>query len=100
MGSLTARGETSTDRLTNLFKGYAECSDKTFVVYMARKQEDYEDGKDTTPEQTMQTADNRFKNQKLKNKWNVPSVEEEKILALQAEVKAIKRATKYGKKNK
>ena len=65
---------------------------------MDHKQEDYEDGKDTTPEQTMQTADNRFKNQKLKNKWNVPSDEEEKILSLQAEVKAMKRATKDGKK--
>ena len=85
-GSLTAWGETSTDLLTNLFKLYAKCSDKTFVAYMARKQEDYEDGKDMTPGQTMQTADNRFKNQKLKNKWNVPSVEEEKILAYQAEV--------------
>ena len=100
MGSLTARGETSTDLLTNLFKGYAKCSGKTFVAYMACKQEDYKDGKDTTPEQTMQTADNRFKNQKLKNKWNFPSVEEENILALQAEVKAMNRATKDGKKRK
>ena len=75
MGSLTARGETSTDLLTNCFKGYAECSDKTFVANMARKQEDYEDGKDATPKQTMQMAGNRFKKQKLKNKWNVPSVE-------------------------
>ena len=48
----------------------------------------------------MQTDDNRFKNQKLKNKWNVPSVEEEKILALQAEFKAMKHATKDGKKRK
>ena len=70
MGLLTARSETSTDLLTNLFKGYAECSDKTFVAYMTCKKEDYEDGKDTTPEQTMQTSDNRFKNQKLKNEWN------------------------------
>ena len=100
IGFITACGETSTDLLTKLFKGYVPCSDKTFVTYMARKQEDYEDGKDTTPEQTMQTADNRFKNQKLKNKWNVPSVEEEKILALQTKVKAVKLATKDGKKRK
>ena len=63
MGLLTAQGETSTDLLTNFFKGYAECSDKTFVAYMACKQEDYGDGKDTTPEKTIQTDDNRFKNQ-------------------------------------
>ena len=48
----------------------------------------------------MQMSDNRFKNHKLKNKWNAPSVEEEKILALQAKVKAMKRATKDGKKGK
>ena len=62
MGSLTARGETSTDLLTNLLKGYDKFLDKTFVAYMDRKKEDYEDGKYTTPKQTMQTADNRFKN--------------------------------------
>ena len=100
MGSLAARGETSTDLLTIFFKRYAECSDKTFVTYMDRKQEDYEDGKDTTPKQTMQTSDSRFKNQNLKNKWNVTSAEEEKILSLQAELKVMKRATKDGKKRK
>ena len=46
----------------------------------------------------IQTANNRFKNQKLKNKWYVPSSEEENILALQAEVKVMKCATKDGKK--
>ena len=100
MGFLTARGETSTDLLTISFIGHDKCSDKTFVAYMARNQGDYEDGKYTTPKQTMQTADNRFKNQKLKNKLNVPSAEEESILSLQAEVNSMKRATKDGKKRK
>ena len=75
MGSLMAWDDSSTDLLTNLFKGYAKCSEKTFIAYMACEKEDYKDGKDKTPDQTMQTADNCFKNQKSKNKWNVPSVE-------------------------
>ena len=61
-GSLKARGEILNCLLTNLFKGYAECSDKTFVTYMLEKQEDYEDGNDTSPEQTMKAAENCFKN--------------------------------------
>ena len=37
VGSLKTQGETSNYLLTNMFKGYAECSDKTFVAYMLRK---------------------------------------------------------------
>ena len=45
----------------------------------------------------MKAADNRFKNHKQKKIWNVTAEEEEKILALQNELKAIKRsASKKG----
>jgi hypothetical protein len=37
--SLAARGETSNDLLTNLFKGYEAATDKTFVDYIGRKKE-------------------------------------------------------------
>ena len=40
---------------------------------MPRKQEEYEDVKDASPEQTMKVADNRFKNQKQNKIWNVLS---------------------------
>ena len=59
--ALNARGETTTDLLTNLFIGYAACSDKTFVKYIADKQADYEEGKDLEPNELMVLADNKYK---------------------------------------
>ena len=44
--SLTARGETTTDLLINLFKGYLAVEDKTFHLYVLRKQEEYNEGGD------------------------------------------------------
>ena len=58
---------------------------------MLQKQEDYEEGKYTSPEQNMKAADNHFKNKKQKKTWKVPFEEEEKVLALQTKLKAIKR---------
>jgi hypothetical protein len=59
--ALNARGETTTDLLTNLFKGNAACSDKTFVRYIADKQEDYEEGKTMDATELMVLAENKFK---------------------------------------
>ena len=44
LNSLHARGETTHDLLSNLFKGYAAASDKEFKAYIARKEEKYEEG--------------------------------------------------------
>lgn len=87
--SLAARGETTQDLLSNLFKGYQAASDKTFVEYIGRKLEKYEEGDPTTAESLMEQADNKFKLLKVHNKWNAPSQEEEKILALEARVKKL-----------
>jgi hypothetical protein len=99
--SLAARGETTQDLLTNLFKGYQAASDKTFVEYIGRKLEKYEEGDATTADHLMEQADNKFKLLKLHNKWNAPSQEEEKILALEARVKKLtNQSHKDGKKLK
>jgi hypothetical protein len=87
--SLSARGETTQDLLTNLFKGYAAASDKTFVEYMGRKLEKYEEGDHTTADSLMEQADNKFKLLSINHKWNAPTQEEEKILALEARVKKL-----------
>ena len=52
---------------------------------------DYEDGDEITPESLMELADNKYKNLKLNQKWNTPSPEEEKIIALEAQIAAMKR---------
>jgi hypothetical protein len=58
--SLQARGETTQDLLTNLFKGYAVCSDKEFVSYIKRKHETYEEGTDIEPDNLMKLADTKY----------------------------------------
>ncbi len=88
--SLAARGHTTQDLLTNLFKGYQAASDKVFVDYIARKLERYEEGEDITSDELMRLGDNKFKLLTEGGLWNAPSVEEEKILALQAEIKNLK----------
>eukprot|EP00978_Attheya_sp_CCMP212_P039051 scaffold199403_cov49-Attheya_sp.AAC.1 len=84
--ALTARGETTNDLLSNLFKGYLAASDKVFVLYMTRKQEEYKEGKAYNPELIMSLANTKYKTLKQKGEWNAPTAEEEKILALEAEM--------------
>ena len=88
---LSARGETTHDLLTNLFKGYQAASDSTFVKYIERKQEEYEDGSNITSTSLMDLADKKYKTLKITGAWNAPSQQEEKILALTAEIEKIKR---------
>lgn len=88
---LSARGETTNDLLINLFKGYKAATDNTFVKYIERKQEEYDDGNSMTSNQLMELADKKYKNLKLNGLWNAPSEQEEKILALSAEVEKLKR---------
>ena len=89
--SLSARGQRTEDLLSNLFKGYLAASDKVFVKYIGHKMEKYEEGENTEPDKLMQLADNKYRLMKEKGTWNAPSEEEEKILALQAEVQLLKK---------
>jgi hypothetical protein len=92
--SLAARGETSNDLLTNLFKGYGAATDKVFVEYIGRKLEKYEEGEDTTADALMEQANSKYKLMKEQATWNAPSEQEEKILALMTEVKNLKKFKK------
>ena len=88
--TLRARGEMTSDLLTNLFKGYAACSDKNFVDYIRRKQERYDEGDELTATMLMNLADTKYKQLKDKEIWEAPSPEEEKLIALEAKVQALK----------
>jgi hypothetical protein len=87
--SLTARGEVTTDLLINLFKGYLAVEDKTFNAYILKKKEVYEEGGDQDEDTLMLLAKNKFTLLKDAGRYNMPSAEEEKILALQAELKQV-----------
>ena len=58
---LEARGETTQDLLSNLFKGYKAASDEKFVKYIQSKEDDYDDGDATiTATHLMEIALNKY----------------------------------------
>ena len=95
--SLAARGETTTDLLMNLFKGYQLATDKSFVNYIGRRLERFEEGETTTAATLMKLANNKFKMLKEGGARNAPNKQEEKILALQTEIKGLRKEKKDGK---
>jgi len=91
---LKARGESSNDLLTNLFKGYLIATDKTFVAYIEKKLELYEEGTNINPDQLMLWARQKFDLLKEKGTWNAPTDEEEKIIALETQVRKMEKRLK------
>lgn len=86
--ALQARGETTHDLTTNLFRAYLTVKDRDFKEYIKRKESDYEENNERLePEKLMNLAENRFKIRKLRGIWNAPSLEDEKIIALEAKLK-------------
>ena len=88
--SLAARGETTQDLLANLFKAYKAVKDCNFVAYIKKKEDQYEEGEDIEVDMLMLQASNKYKTMVQVGTWNAPSPEEEKILALQAQVQKLK----------
>jgi hypothetical protein len=83
--SLTARNQTTSDLLVNLFRGYGAVSDEVFRAWLVRKQDDHEEGEEITPDELMMAAKNKFDAMKEKGTWNAPTAEE-KIVALEAKL--------------
>ena len=83
--SLTARNQTTSDLLINLFKGYGAVSDEVFRAWLLRKQDDHEEGEELTPDELMLAAKNKYDVMKEKGTWNAPTAEE-KIIALEAKL--------------
>ena len=97
---LKTRGEVTQDLLVNLFKGYLACSDTEFVEYIKRKQDRYEEGDELDPDLLMKNAADKYKTLLQKGQWNVPSASETKILALQSQIKKLKKERDGNKKSK
>ena len=99
--SLTARNQTTSDLLINLFKGYGAVSDEVFRAWLLRKQDDHEEGEELTPDELMLAAKNKFDTMKEKGIWNAPTAEE-KIIALEAKfdstVKSLNKKVSFEKK--
>ena len=67
---LQRRLQQSTNVLTNLFRGYKAASDKVFVKYIMRKEEEYEEGSPMNADALMNLAENKYKICLRCDKWN------------------------------
>jgi len=94
---LNARGETTTDLLSNLFKGYMSAGDEVFVKYIEEKQSRYDEGQDLTHTQLMNLASNKYKLLVEKKKWRIMSEQDKKILALETKLEEYKKSFKASK---
>jgi hypothetical protein len=97
--SLSARGETSSDLLINLFKGYNAANDVEFLDFLRRKENSYEEGEDVNSRSLMADALIKFKARKLVGKWSAPTKEQGQILALTAQLELLNKAAKPPKKS-
>jgi hypothetical protein len=83
---LSARGETLSDLLVNLCKGYKAANDVEFLNFIRRKENAYEEGDDINTNNLMADSLIKFKARKLVGKWSAPTKEQGQILALMAQV--------------
>ena len=91
---LKRRRQQSTDVLTNLFKGYKAASDKVFVEYIMRKEEEYEEGAPMTADSLMNLAAKKYKIRLRRTEWNAKSESETKILALETKLMYLQKKDK------
>jgi hypothetical protein len=87
---LEARGETTTDLLVNVFKGYESAQDADFIDFVKRKKDAYDEGDDITATNLMDAAENKYKTRVLLKTWSAPTKEQEQILALTAQVNRLR----------
>jgi hypothetical protein len=79
--SLATSGETTHDLLANLFKGYKAASDRTFVEYIKKKEDEYDEGDNISPDLLMVRTANKYKTMVEQGTWNATTAEEEKNMA-------------------
>jgi hypothetical protein len=83
--ALEDRGETTTDLLVNVFKGYGMAQDADFLDFVKRKKDAYDEGADITVTNLMDAAANKIETRVLLKAWSAPTKEQEQILALTAQ---------------
>jgi len=71
--------------------------DREFVSYICKKEDEYKEGAEINPNALMLLADNKFKTFKQAETWNAPSLEEEKILALEMQIQTLRKERKKPK---
>ena len=89
--SLMSSGEPVAGLITNLFLAYDCVPDPVFKAYMTTQQDAYVDSReDFSEDRLMEVALNKFRILVESDRWNTPSEQESKIIALTAEIHALK----------
>jgi len=88
--NLHARGGVTHDLLINLWKAYLNVSDRSFIGYIQRKRDAYDEGEDINPERLMVLAENKYKSLLQEDQWNTKTKEQSQIVSLQAEINKLK----------
>jgi hypothetical protein len=86
---LSSRGESSNNSIINLFTGYLACSDKKFIEYIEKCQNEYKEGVDISYQLLMTKAEKKYQSRILNDDWNSLSQEQEEIIALKAKVASL-----------
>ena len=98
--ALRARGHHSTDLVVNLFEAYKTSSDKNFVDYIRKKEDDWMEGRPMEVEQLMNSAKHKYLLLVQAKKWNAPSPEEAKLMALQSKIEQVEKQAKNARKDR
>ena len=95
MGRLHAREQDAVDLLHYLWKAYKAAPDDEFVVYIKDLKSQSDDGRATfSAEDLMVWAENKYEARLLdkENTWGKPTEDQEKIVAMTAEINSLKKA--------
>jgi hypothetical protein len=96
---IIAQGATVDDPIDIIFEAYSVVPCYNFTTYMKRQHDDYLDLKLTiTHEALMASAKAKMDYLKLKGKWGAKSPDDKKIVAMAAEINALKEQLKLGPK--
>jgi hypothetical protein len=88
---IIAQGATVDNSIGIIFEAYSVVPCYNFMTYMKRQHDDYLDGKLTvTHEALMASAKAKMDYLKLKGKWGANSPDNEKIVAMAAEITTLK----------
>ena len=94
MGHLHAREQEAVDLLYYLWKAYKAAPDNEFIVYIKELKSQANDSRATyTAEDLMARAENKYNSRLLdeENTWGKPTDEQEKIVAMTAEINSLKK---------
>jgi hypothetical protein len=86
---LTAMGERCDTLLAALFKAYLAVPDPKFQIYISNVQDSHDDGEPMTPDQLMEKALGKYRRMKDEKEWKTKSPDQERIIALEAQVKRL-----------